>query len=84
METLKSKLKVVWAVAAAVVILLGGLVAKDALAGGDDYHGYEKPGCVNWKVHTNSMAVIMALVHGRLVRSFMMNGGACTDISPSD
>ena len=46
METLKSKLKVVWAVAAAVVILLGGLAAKDALAhSAYRYTGFIYKGC---------------------------------------
>ena len=48
METLKRKLKVFWAVAAAVVVLLGGLGVKDVLAhdlDGYDYEGFTDTQC---------------------------------------
>ena len=84
METLKRKLRVVFALVAAAVVLLG-LGFKDALAQEDLYSAYSKPGCEtqDWHTDTVSMVVIIALIHANLVRSFQLNGGLCTDVSPS-
>ena len=57
MEVMKSKLKVVWAVVA--VVVLTALVADNAFAGGTWYYGYDAPGCVGTAyVITNSLGTI--------------------------
>ena len=83
METLKSKLKVVWAVAAAVVILLGGLAAKDALARCGTYVGYSDKNCVTWRVTAATMEDLVDLANAGSVKTFKVNGGPCMNISPA-
>ena len=58
METLKSKLKVVSAVAAAVVILLGGIGVDDALAEEERYEGFRDTKCVDSYLTVTDMATI--------------------------
>ena len=82
METLKSKLKVVWAVAAAVVILLGGIGVKDALASHGTITGYSDPYCKNRVVIAWNMSVITTLANAGQVMSFRVNAGKCMAIIP--
>ena len=70
METLKSKLRVFWAVAAAVVVLLGGIGAKDVLANDYYFEAYSDSTCRVWVASTYSIQTIWLMASAGYVRSF--------------
>ena len=84
METLKSKLKVVWAVVAAVVVLLGGLGVKDVLAHDlASYNGFTDIKCKHFFAFSPHFLAIHELAALGHVKAYTMNGGGCTKISPA-
>ena len=76
MEMLKRKLKAVFALVAAVVILLGGEVSMDALANGERYIGYSDDDCKSWAMTVASMATIDSEANAGRIRSFHMPGSS--------
>ena len=58
MEMLKSKLKVLWAVAAAVFVLLGGTGVQNALAHEERYEGFRDTACQESYLTVTDMATI--------------------------
>lgn len=84
METLKTKLRVFWAVVAAVVILLTGVVGERAFAlGGVWYHGFALKDCKGgpYLYTTNFATVHRDAVAGDLLS--YRSQGDCVNMSVS-
>ena len=74
MEMLKRKLKVFWAVAVAVVILLGGVGTKEVLAHMEVYEGFTDGDCKDWYMTVNGMATIDSEADAGRLNSFRRLG----------